>query len=119
MSTLIPKAISLASVMLAGSLLLTSCATTTEYPSVPAYNYYSVEDVLAMAKQGQSAEQIINNLQQHARGNAFYPLRASELVRLHDEGMPLPVLDYMQDTYLRTIRREERFQLPSRFSAPY
>jgi len=119
MSTLIPKVIPLACVMLAGSLVLTSCATTTEYPSVPAYNYYSVEDVLAMAKQGQSAEQIISKLQQHARGNAFYPLRASELVRLHEQGMPLAVLDYMQDSYLYGIRREERFQLPSRFSGPY
>jgi hypothetical protein len=112
------KTVSVASLIVAGSLLVASCAST-EYPSVPAYNYYSVEDVLKMAKEGQSSEQIIQNLQEHARGNAFYPLRASELVRLHEEGMPLPVLDYMQDTYLRTIRNEERFQLPSRFSAPY
>jgi len=113
------KRTAFASFVLASSILLASCATTTEYPSVPAYNYYSVEDVLAMAKQGQSSEQIIANLQQHARGNAFYPLRASELVRLHAEGMPLPVLDYMQDTYLRTVRIQERFQLPSRFGPPY
>jgi hypothetical protein len=95
-------------------LASTGCATT-QYPSVPAYNRYSAEDIIAMARAGETSKQIIAKLQA-ARG--FYPLKARDLVRLHEQGVPLDVLDYLQETYLRGIRREERFQLPERFGGP-
>ena len=98
-----------------GCVLLASCVTT-DYPRVPAYNRYRVEDVLAMAKQGEPPQSIIRKLDQ---AGAFYPLSASDIVRLHDQGMPMEVLDYMQESYVWKVRREERFQLPQRFSAPY
>jgi hypothetical protein len=94
---------------------LAGCATT-EYSSVPAYNRYSAEDIIAMARAGEPSRQIIAKLQ---AANGFYPLKASDLVRLHDQGVPLNVLDYLQDTYIRGVRREERFQLPQRFGSPF
>ena len=92
---------------------LAGCATT-QYP-VPAYNRYSAEDIIAMAHAGEPSKEIIAKLQ---AANGFYPLRASDLVRLHEQGVPLDVLDYMQDTYIRGVRREERFQLPQRIPGP-
>ena len=88
---------------------LAGCATT-QYP-VPA----SGEDIIAMVHAGEPSKEIIAKLE---AANGFYPLRASDLVRLHDQGVPLDVLDYMQDTYLRGVRREERFQLPQRIPGP-
>lgn len=52
---------------------------------------------------------------EEARG--FYPLKAEEIIRLHDAGVPTPVLDYLLDTYARRTRYEERFQMPSRFES--
>jgi len=92
---------------------LLGCATI-EYP-VPAYNRYSAEDIIAMARAGESSKQIIAKLE---ASNGFYPLRASDLVRLHEQGVPLDVLDYLQDTYIRGVRREERFHLPQRIPGP-
>ncbi|HZQ61048.1 MAG TPA: hypothetical protein VFC24_06850 [Casimicrobiaceae bacterium] len=97
------------------ALACVSCVST-EYRNVPAYNRYTVEDVLGMAKHGDPPDVIVRRLEQ---AHGFYPLTASQIVALHDEGMPLPVLDYMQQTYVHQIRREERFQLPQRFGAPY
>jgi hypothetical protein len=93
---------------------LAGCATT-QYPSVPAYNHYSAEDIIAMVHAGEPSKEIIAKLE---ASNGFYPLRASDLVRLHDQGVPLDVLDYMQDTYIRGVRREERFRLPQRIPGP-
>lgn len=92
---------------------LAGCATP-EYP-VPAYNRYSAEDIIAMVHAGEPSKEIIAKLQ---AANGFYPLRASDLVRLHEQGVPLDVLDYMQDTYIRGVRLEERFRLPQRIPGP-
>jgi hypothetical protein len=102
--------------MLAMVILQVVGCSTSEYQSVPAYNRYSAEDIIAMARAGETSNQIIAKLQ---AANGFYPLRARDLVRLHDQGVPLEVLDYLQDTYVRGVRREERFQLPQRFGGPF
>lgn len=97
----------------AAVVLVLGCAGPTAY-TTPAYNRYKVEHIIAMSKAGEPDGLIIDKLQ---AANAFYPLTASEIVRLHDEGVSLGVLDYMQKTYLRGVRREERFQMPGRFSS--
>ena len=101
---------------LAAAALVAGCTTTTDYPATPAHSRYQVEDIIAMSKAGESDAQIIAKLR---RSSGFYPLTASEIVKLHGEGVSLAVLDYMQKTYLRGVRMEERFQLPSRFSSQY
>jgi hypothetical protein len=100
----------------AAAALVTGCTSPTAYTSTPAYNRYQVEDIIAMSKGGESDGRIIDKLQE---ANGFYPLTASEIVTLHGEGVSLGVLDYMQKTYLRGVRREERFQMPGRFSSKY
>lgn len=101
---------------IAAAVLVSGCAGPTAYPSTPAYNRYQVEDIIAMSKAGEPDRRIIDKLQE---ANGFYPLTASEIVKLHEEGVSLSVLDYMQKTYLRGVRREERFQMPGRFSSTY
>jgi hypothetical protein len=102
--------------LLVGAALVAGCTTPTDYPATPAYSRYQVEDVIAMSKAGEPDGVILDKLR---AANAFFPLTASEIVKLHGEGVSLAVLDYMQKTYLRGVRMEERFQLPSRFSSKY
>jgi hypothetical protein len=103
---------------LATSLALAGCVSNYQYQpysSVPLYNRYSIDDIVAMSNSGVPSGEIIARLEQ---ANGFYPLRASDYVLLHQRGVPDDVLDYMQQAYVRQVRREERFQLPQRFYAP-
>lgn len=98
--------------LLAAVIVASGCTPATQYPSTPAYNRYTLEEVVQWSKAGDSPARIISRLD---AASAFYPLRAGEIVRLHEEGVPTPVLDYLLDTYVRRVRYEERFQAPSRF----
>ena len=93
------------------SLGLAACATPTQYDSSPAYNKYTLEQVIEWSRAGEPPAKIIERLD---AANAFYPLTASELVSLRDQGVSLPVLDFIQDRYVRIVRHEERFQLNRR-----
>jgi hypothetical protein len=99
----------------AAAMILASCAAPTQYSSTPAYNRYTLEDVVQWSKAGEAPQKIIAKLDE---AHGFYPLRASDIIRLHEQGVSVPVLDYLLDTYLRRTRYEERFQMPSRFSEP-
>lgn len=81
------------------ALLLGGCATL---PTAP-----TVDDALALAKAGASPDSIILRMQQ---SRATYRLSASDILRLHAEGMPSPVLDYMQQTQIESVRDDERFK---------
>jgi hypothetical protein len=37
-----------------------------------------------------------------------YRLTAAQLAQLHDQGVADPVIDYMQQTYLNAVLREQR-----------
>lgn len=39
-----------------------------------------------------------------------YRLSASQLAHVHDEGVPDAVVDYMQQTYLGTVRRDRALE---------
>jgi hypothetical protein len=67
---------------------------------------FTVDEIVAMVKAGDRPDVIIARLE---AGGASYPLPASELVRLGNAGVPNEVLDYLQATYLRDVRREERW----------
>ena len=60
------------------------------------------------SRAGDSPARIIERLD---AANAFYPLTASELVSLRDRGVALPVLDFIQDRYVRVVRHDARFGL--------
>jgi hypothetical protein len=60
-------------------------------------------EVVEMAQGGVPAEEIVARMR---AGGGVYRLRASELARLRDQGVPDEVIDYMQGTWLEQVRRE-------------
>jgi hypothetical protein len=89
-----------------GLALLNGCASPQRRPAP------TVEQIVEMAKAGKPAEEIVRQLQETY---AVYPLTASQIVKLHDEGVPDTVLDYMQNAYADSIRRDARMQYESTF----
>jgi len=77
-------------------LMLAACA------SIPPV---TVDEALAMSKSGSSPDRIIEAMK---ASRAHYNLSASDIVRLHEAGLPTPVLDYMQQTQLQAVADAER-----------
>ncbi len=67
----------------------------------------SIDQIVDMAKAGEPAEEIVRELQET---RAVYPLTASQIVRLHEQGVPDAVLDYMQNAYAENIRWDALMQ---------
>ena len=67
----------------------------------------STNQVVEMAQAGTPAEEIIRELQE-TRAN--YPLTATQIVKLHEQGVPDAVLDYMLSALTESIRWEARAQ---------
>ena len=83
--------------LLAG--VMTGCATAPQLPPPP-----TTAEIVQMAKDGQTAEAIIQRMQLSI---AVYPLPASELAKLREQGVPDKVIDHMQHTYLEAVRYQE------------
>jgi hypothetical protein len=81
-------------------VLLASCVTSAELQK----RMIAPDQVVEMAKSGESADAIIQKLK---AAGTVYELSATELVKLHDQGVPDAVLDYMQGTYLDAVRNDE------------
>jgi hypothetical protein len=64
------------------------------------------DDVVRMARAGESASAIITKLQ--ATGTVI-PLSATDIVRLHERGVPDDVLDWMQLAQINEIRWRQAF----------
>jgi hypothetical protein len=78
--------------------LLVGCAA--RHPPRP-----TLDEIVQMSKDGRPAEEIVRELQQ---SHAVYPLTASQILSLHENGVDVSVLDYLQSEYAASIRREER-----------
>ncbi len=76
------------------------CATERPAP-------LSVSQVVELSREGVPSTDIINRMK---ASRATYPLQASDLARLRNEGVSDPVIDYMQQTYLTEARREQELQ---------
>jgi hypothetical protein len=89
------------SMVLAGSALLNGCAALgvdqSEQPVM-------VSEVIRMSKENVPAETIVNKMRD---SRAVYRLNAAQLAKLHDQGVADLVLNYMQETYLNAVRREQ------------
>ena len=89
------------SIVLAGGALLSGCgalgADQTEQPA-------TVSEVIRMSEENAPAETIINKMRE---SKTVYRLNAAQLARLHDQGVQDEVINYMQQTYLDAVRREE------------
>ena len=84
---------------LCGALFLAGCASFDAKP-------HSAAELVEMAKSGQTAQQIIEEL--HRTGTVL-PLAASDYVRLANEGVPPEVLDYLQRAQIDDLRWRDRF----------
>ncbi|MHB1678069.1 MAG: hypothetical protein ACYCSS_11125 [Sulfuriferula sp.] len=94
------RAMYLCSVISLG-FMLGGCATTPPAPPV------TVADVIQLSIAGDSPQQIIDRMQ---AANMVYRLKASQLARLHQQGVADEVLDYMQHTYIEAVRRDQRLE---------
>ena len=95
--------------LLAG--VMTGCATAPQLPPPP-----TTAEIVQMAKDGQTAEAIVQRMQQLA---AVYPLPASELAKLREQGVPDKVIDHMQQTYIEAVRNQEWARARDSYSYPY
>jgi len=82
------------------ALLAASCAALEPRP-----NPLTADDVIARAKNGVSAKEIIDELR---RTDTVIPLSTAEIVRLHEAGVPDEVLDYLQYAQIQEIRWRDR-----------
>ena len=90
----------LAFLLILGPLLgLAGCA------SVPPPKPLSGAEIVALAREGKSPQDIIAELQ---RTGTVLPMRASDIVALHDAGVPTEVLNYLQIAQIEDIRWRER-----------
>ena len=87
-------------------LFLAACAGMDRRPPP------SLDQVIEMSKAGTPPEEIIRELQET---RAVYPLTGSQIAKLHEQGVPDTVLDYMQNVYMDRIRWESRTYYDSPF----
>lgn len=86
--------------------LLAGCAGMERRPPP------SLEQIVEMSQAGKPAEEIIRELQDT---RAVYPLTGSQIARLHDQGVPDTVLDYLQNAYAESIRWDARLRYDNSF----
>jgi hypothetical protein len=86
--------------------LLAGCAGIQRRPPP------TLDQVVEMSQAGKPAEEIIRELQET---RAVYPLTGSQIARLHDQGVPDAVLDYLQNAYADSIRWDARLRYESSF----
>ena len=63
-------------------------------------------DIVFLAKSGKTAPEIIEELR---RTGTVLPLQASDILALHDAGVPNEVLDYLQRAQIDEIRWRDRY----------
>ena len=83
------------------SLALLGCASVPPPPPV------TVPDVIRISRAGDPPEKIIQRMRD---AGMVYRLTGSQFARLHQQGVPDAVLDYMQHTYLEAVRRDQYLQ---------
>ena len=89
----------LAAAVALGALLLTGCASVPEAPPLTG------ADLVERARQGRSADEIIAELR---RTRTVMNLQASDIVALHESGVPRPVLDYLQRAQMEEMLWRQR-----------
>ncbi len=89
---------------LALTSLLGGCSTLGLRPAPPPV---TVPEIVQMSQEGQPVQAIIAKMR--ASGTA-YRLTAAQFAQLHDEGVADPVINYMQETYLHAVRRDQRLE---------
>jgi hypothetical protein len=91
---------SLSMVLAGGALLSGGGALGFDQTEQPV----TVSEVVRMSEENVPAETIVNKMRD---SRTIYRLSAAQLAQLHDEGVQDEVINYMQQTYLDAVRREE------------
>ena len=86
-----------------GFLLIESCAGTRGYYAAPV----TVSEIVKMSKEGIPAQTIINKMK---KSRTVYRLKAEQLAQLEKEGVPGPVINYMQKTYLNAVQHNQQLE---------
>ncbi len=63
-----------------------------------------VSEVVRMSEEGLPPGTIVNKMRD---SETVYRLSAAQLAQLHDQGVQDQVINYMQETYLNAVRREQ------------
>jgi hypothetical protein len=84
-------------------VMFAGCATMGQSRPAPV----TVPQIVSMAKSGVPAAGIISKIK--ASGTA-YRLKASQLAKLENDGVPAEVINYMQKTYIDAVRRDTMYQ---------
>jgi len=74
---------------------------------VRQYIPVTVPEIIAMSKKGMPAKEIITKMK---TSHTVYRLSATQLSKLKDEGVPGPVIDFMQQTYLTAVKRNAELE---------
>jgi hypothetical protein len=91
------------SAALAAAALLASCAAPSAYQPDPLTEV----EIIQMARNGMSADAIIDSIRS---SGTVYILDTRDVVRLHQAGVPDPVIDYMQKTRMWDLENRARTQ---------
>ncbi|MEJ2382459.1 MAG: hypothetical protein P8076_15035 [Gammaproteobacteria bacterium] len=84
--------------------LLTLTAGCAEFEARPRPAPVTVSEVIRLSHKDVAAKEIIRRMR---AAGTVYRLDAGQLARLHDQGVADAVINYMQRTYLRAVRRRE------------
>jgi PBP1b-binding outer membrane lipoprotein LpoB len=87
----------------AAAFLLTGCATVQTRKTKPV----TVTDIVRMSQEKVPADEIVNKMRE---SGTVYRLKASELANLKEQGVPDAVINYMQQTYLDAVRRNQTLE---------
>jgi hypothetical protein len=85
-----------------GLLGFTGCATQSVQPPPLALN-----TIIQQSQAGIPAKTIIQQIED---SQSIYPLSASQLADIRDQGVPNAVVDYMQTTYIQSVLQQQNFQ---------
>ena len=89
-------------IILLSALLITACSSMQ-----PSSNPLTVPEIVRMSSDSVPADEIIRRI---TKSGTSYHLSATQLADLRTQGVPDPVIDYMQQTYLDAVRADQRLR---------
>ena len=87
-------------VFIASLLFLWGCTTVRFWETKPV----TVAEIIKMSKDKVPADEIIRKMRE---SGTVYRLKASQLADLKEKGVPDAVINYMQHTYIKAVRRNQ------------
>ncbi len=97
---------------LAVTIALQSCIVNRPYATEPL----KVPEIVQMSKDKVPSKDIIKEIK---KTRTVYFLKADQLAKLRDEGVPDSVINYMEKTHIDAIAREQRNEDASYYWDPY